>query len=160
MLSSQTVYVLGPLHVGIQLCYLRHLGRVLGPDEVPHAKLLGLVAAQLKVSPGVWDLYANRDQTRREHLRENSRKGILCTPSVNSPRKQSMSFRTRSVTRGKSFLRAFSREKRYLTCVNFLFLSSAQVQSRPPLRGRVFPGDREEFVYRALVIGIGAILQR
>src|SRR5258707_14654096 len=48
----------------------------------------------------------------------------------------------------------------YLTCVNFLFLSSAQVQSRPPLRGRVFPGDREEFVYRALVIGIGAILQR
>jgi hypothetical protein len=71
-----------------------------------------------------------------------------------------MSFRTRSVTRGKSFLRAFSREKRYLTCVNFLFLSSAQVQSRPPLRGRVFPGDREEFVYRPLVIGIGAILQR
>jgi TnpA family transposase len=63
------------LGVGIQLCYLRHLGRVLGPDEVPHAKLLGLVAAQLKVSPSVWDLYANRDQTRREHLRENFKKG-------------------------------------------------------------------------------------
>ena len=37
-----------------------------------------------------------------------------------------MSFRTRSVTHGKSFLRAFSREKRYLTCVNFPFLSSPQ----------------------------------
>jgi len=36
-----------------------------------------------------------------------------------------MSFRTRSVTHGKGFLRALSREKRYLTCVNFPFLSSA-----------------------------------
>jgi hypothetical protein len=61
---------------------------------------------------------------------ENSRKGILCTPSVNSPRKQSMSFRTRSVTHGKSFLRASSREKRYLTYVNFPFLSSPLIDSR------------------------------
>jgi len=58
------------LGVGIQLCYLRHLGRVLGPDEAPDAQLLGLVAVQLRVSAGVWDLYANRDQTRREHLQE------------------------------------------------------------------------------------------
>ena len=58
------------LGVGIQLCYLRHLGRVLSPAEVPDPQLLGLVAAQLKVSAGVWDLYANRDQTRREHLQE------------------------------------------------------------------------------------------
>ena len=48
------------LGVGIQLCYLRHLGRVLGPDEAPDAQLLGLVATQLKVPPGVWDLYADR----------------------------------------------------------------------------------------------------
>ena len=33
-------------------------------------QLLGLVAAQLRVSPGVWDIYAQRDQTRREHLQE------------------------------------------------------------------------------------------
>jgi hypothetical protein len=58
------------LGIGIQLCYLRHPGRALGSDETPHAQLLGLVAAQLKVSPDVWDLYANRDQTRREHLQE------------------------------------------------------------------------------------------
>src|ERR1700738_314842 len=55
---------------------------------------------------------------------ENSRNGILCTPRVNPPRKQRMSFRPRSVTHGKSFLRAFTRENRYLTCVNFPFLSS------------------------------------
>jgi TnpA family transposase len=58
------------LGVGIQLCYLRHLGRVLGTDEAPDAQLLDLVAAQLKVPAAVWDLYANRDQTRREHLQE------------------------------------------------------------------------------------------
>jgi hypothetical protein len=42
---------------------------VLGTDEAPDAQLLDLVAAQLKV-PAAWDLYANRDQTRREHLQE------------------------------------------------------------------------------------------
>jgi Domain of unknown function (DUF4158) len=36
------------LGVGIQLCYLRHLGRVVGPDEAPDAQLLGLVAVQLR----------------------------------------------------------------------------------------------------------------
>ena len=37
--------------------------------------------------------------------------------------------RARSVTCGKRFFRAFTGEKRYLTCVNFPFLSS-------PLLGR------------------------
>ncbi len=58
------------LGVGIQLCYLRHLGQVLGPDEVPHAKLLGLVAPQLKVSPGVWDLRQSRSDTARAFTRD------------------------------------------------------------------------------------------
>jgi Domain of unknown function (DUF4158) len=43
---------------------------VLGTDEVPDAQLLDLVAAQLKVPAAAWDLYANRDQTRREQLQE------------------------------------------------------------------------------------------
>ena len=43
---------------------------MLGTDEVPDAQLLDLVAAQLKVPAAAWDLYANRDQTRREHLQE------------------------------------------------------------------------------------------
>src|SRR5258705_13795549 len=42
-----------------------------------------------------------------------------------------MSFRPRSVTYGKSFLRAFTREKRYLTCVNFPFLSSPNIMYHP-----------------------------
>jgi hypothetical protein len=32
--------------------------------------LLGIVAAQLKVTPAVWSQYARRDETRREHLQE------------------------------------------------------------------------------------------
>jgi hypothetical protein len=39
--------------------------------------------------------------------------------SVNPPRKQRMSFRQRSVTYVKSFLRAFTRQKRYPTCFKF-----------------------------------------
>jgi hypothetical protein len=37
-------------------------------DEVPYPPLLGVVAAQLNVSPAAWALYARRDQTRREYL--------------------------------------------------------------------------------------------
>jgi hypothetical protein len=57
-------------------------------------------------------------------IEEKTRNGILCTPSVNSPRKQRMSFTQRSITYVKSFLRAFTREKRYPTCFKFRFVSS------------------------------------
>jgi hypothetical protein len=58
------------LGVAVQMGYLRYPGRVLGQNEQPYAPLLGMVAAQLKLSPSVWALYAERDQTRREHLQE------------------------------------------------------------------------------------------
>ena len=58
------------LGVAVQMSYLRYPGRVLGQSERPYAPLLGMVAAQLKLSPSVWELYAERDQTRREHLQE------------------------------------------------------------------------------------------
>ena len=53
---------------------------------------------------------------------------ILCTPSVNPPRKQRVLIRPRSVNRGKTSLCAFTSEKRDLTCVNFPFLSSPRPQ--------------------------------
>ena len=55
---------------------------------------------------------------------EKTRNGILSTLSVNPPWKERMSFRQRSVTYVKSFLRAFTREKRYPTCFKFRFVSS------------------------------------
>ena len=58
-----------------------------------------------------------------------------CTLSVNPPRKQRMSFRQRSITYVKSFLRAFTREKRYPTCFKFRFVSllpQAPVQPAQP----------------------------
>lgn len=56
--------------IAIQLCYLRYPGRALGVDETPPPTLIGIVAAQLKTSPALWDTYARRDQTRREHQQE------------------------------------------------------------------------------------------
>jgi hypothetical protein len=45
-------------------------GRVLAENETPPAALLGIVAAQLQAQPALWDEYARRDETRREHLIE------------------------------------------------------------------------------------------
>jgi hypothetical protein len=50
------------------MVYLRHPSRVLPPSEAPYPPLLGIVAAQLKVTPAAWSQYAKRDETRREHL--------------------------------------------------------------------------------------------
>ena len=58
------------LGLAIQMVYLRHPSRVLPPNEAPFPPLLGIVAAQLKVTPAVWSQYARRDETRREHLQE------------------------------------------------------------------------------------------
>ncbi len=43
---------------------------MLGEGERPHDPILNLVAAQLEIVPAAWDLYAERDETRREHLLE------------------------------------------------------------------------------------------
>ncbi|WP_233874710.1 Tn3 family transposase [Paraburkholderia adhaesiva] len=58
------------LGLAVLMVYLRYPGRVLGPNEQPHARILGIIAAQLRVTSAVWDLYARRDETRREHLQE------------------------------------------------------------------------------------------
>ena len=58
------------LGIAVQMSYLRGPNRVLGPREPPHAPLLGIVAAQLRVPPAAWSMYATRDETRREHLQE------------------------------------------------------------------------------------------
>jgi Domain of unknown function (DUF4158) len=54
----------------VQLYYLRYPGQVLAENETPPAALLGMVAAQLQVQPALWEEYARRDETRREHLIE------------------------------------------------------------------------------------------
>jgi TnpA family transposase len=58
------------LGIAVQMTYLRYPSRVLGESEAPHRPLLGIVAAQLKVTPAAWSFYATRDETRREHLQE------------------------------------------------------------------------------------------
>ena len=58
------------LGIAVQMCYLRYPGHTLTAGDTPYAPLLGIVAAQLDVPPGLWDHYANRDETRREHVAE------------------------------------------------------------------------------------------
>lgn len=54
----------------VQLCYLRHPGFALPTDAEPPPALLALVGRQLHIEPDIWPQYAQRAETRREHLLE------------------------------------------------------------------------------------------
>ncbi|MCL2312319.1 MAG: Tn3 family transposase [Firmicutes bacterium] len=58
------------LGFAIQLCYLRYPGYVLPTSGKPPELLLSFVAEQLKIDPIIWEDYAKRSTTRREHLLE------------------------------------------------------------------------------------------
>jgi TnpA family transposase len=58
------------LGFAVQLALVRDLGRPLRPDEVLPVALVEVVAEQLGIEPAVFDLYARRDETRREHIGE------------------------------------------------------------------------------------------
>ncbi len=58
------------LGFAIQLCCLRYPGITLTPTDQPPADLIIFVASQLNVNPDDWNNYAERDQTRQEHLLE------------------------------------------------------------------------------------------
>jgi TnpA family transposase len=54
----------------IQLALIRDLGRTLRAGEVPTEAVIAVVAEQLDIDPAVFTLYAQREETRREHARE------------------------------------------------------------------------------------------
>lgn len=58
------------LGFAVQLCYLRYPGLALPTDAEPPAPLLALVSRQIHIEPGIWPQYAQRPETRREHLAE------------------------------------------------------------------------------------------
>ena len=61
------------LGLAIQLCFLRHLGRAILPDETPPALMVVFVAQQIGVNPGAMADYGRRDTNRREHAVEAQR---------------------------------------------------------------------------------------
>ena len=61
----------------VHLAYLRFPGRVLGPNEIPPAHLLAFIADQLRINPKAFGDYAQRGETRREHL------AGIANPSLN-----------------------------------------------------------------------------
>ena len=58
------------LGIAVMMGYLRYPGRVLAGDERPHGPVLDIVAGQLGIPVDVWEVYAERDATRRSHLLE------------------------------------------------------------------------------------------
>lgn len=58
------------LGFAIQLCYMRYPGIILPPDEPPDQSLLRIVCSQLQIDHQAWERYAERAETRREHLLE------------------------------------------------------------------------------------------
>ncbi|QBD75159.1 Tn3 family transposase [Ktedonosporobacter rubrisoli] len=58
------------LGFAVHMAYMRYPGRVLGQDETPPEELLGFIAEQLAIAPKVFQRYAQRDETRREHSSE------------------------------------------------------------------------------------------
>jgi TnpA family transposase len=58
------------LGFAVQLCVMRYPGVMLGADETPFPPLLKLVAAQIKAPTNCWPDYAQRAETRREHMLE------------------------------------------------------------------------------------------
>ena len=53
-----------------QLCYLRYPGIVMPPTADPPSALLTMIGQQLRLDPRLWREYAERAETRREHLAE------------------------------------------------------------------------------------------
>lgn len=57
------------LGFAVQLCVIRHTGRLLGEEELPHATVIRYLADQLGVDSQDYAIYARRVQTRFEHSR-------------------------------------------------------------------------------------------
>ncbi len=53
-----------------QLCFLRFPGQGLLPDAAVPTPLLQWIARELRLDPACWPQYAEREETRREHLLE------------------------------------------------------------------------------------------
>ena len=58
------------LGIALQLALLRFPGTALLADEAPPQELINFLALQLNVPSSAWGEYAQRDETRREHLLE------------------------------------------------------------------------------------------
>ena len=56
--------------IAVQLCLLRFPGQGLSNEAVVPSSLLDQIGRQLRIDPACWPEYAQREETRREHLLE------------------------------------------------------------------------------------------
>ena len=71
------------LGFAVQLALVRDLGRTLRAGERPPVAVIDVVADQLGTDPEAFDLYAARDETRREHAAEIA--GALGLRTIGQP---------------------------------------------------------------------------
>lgn len=74
------------LGVAVQLCFLRYPGRTWTPEETLPAAMLRFIALQVGAEPADLPGYAERDQTRREHVVEVMREYGFSTFGVEAHR--------------------------------------------------------------------------
>lgn len=55
------------LGFAVQLCAMRHPGRVLSAGEIPLRVMLKFIADQIGADPTAFTSYARREETRRDH---------------------------------------------------------------------------------------------
>ncbi|MBB4346125.1 hypothetical protein GGE56_007606 [Rhizobium leguminosarum] len=55
------------LGFAVQLCLMRYPGRALLPNETPPGAMLNYIAGQLNADSRLFDFYARREETRRDH---------------------------------------------------------------------------------------------
>jgi TnpA family transposase len=67
----------------------RALSGLLGPNETPPAHLLAFIAEQLQINLKAFGDYAQRDETRREHLAELE---AYLDPTFSTQRKNALFF--------------------------------------------------------------------
>jgi TnpA family transposase len=92
------------LGFAIQLCLLRHPGCSLANINMPDIpeNLLKYVADQLKVRPSIFELYARRDTTRREHLEEIRQEYGYRTFTIRDYRKLSKALQSHAAKNGST----------------------------------------------------------
>jgi hypothetical protein len=56
------------LGFAVQLCLMRHPGRVLAAGEIPPRAMLKYIADQVGADPAAFTSYARREETRRDHI--------------------------------------------------------------------------------------------
>ncbi len=137
------------LGFAVQLALVHDLGRPLRIDEQLPTAVIEVVAEQLRVEPSIFDLYARRDETRREHASEIVAHLNLRTIRQTDYRAAIMAGAAAAVgtERGEPIVRAIIDDLK----VRRIIVPAASLVERFALAGRAFA---RRHAYREIIRGL------